>query len=429
MPGHGRRQTSSPTSPRTGVAARVDDVHVLPERGEAERDRLDRLGDHRRQEAGADLGAAADVHDRRRAAADVLEEPAVRVGVPRLAGRAERLQRREVVVGSPCGISARTSVGERPSIVTRSDSTSFHSRSCGQSGAPSAKTTVAPSAPRADDRPRAHDPAHVGREVDAVALLDVGLVRGLARDRDEEAALDEQRALRLAGRARRVGEQVRRLGVDLDRRERARAAASRRSGHERVSRFHSITCSSACGPASSSVARISMRLPRRSDQSAQIATFACESSSRDAIAGAAKPEKIGTCTAPMCAHACAATATAGRHRHVDRDPVARADAELDERLGELRHLPRGLGVGERLARRRPRRARRAPRRPAASSAQRCRQTRATFTRPPLNQVAHSGPRDESTTDVQGCENSIPRSSTTAGQKRSGSSTEIRCSSA
>ena len=49
--------------------------------------------------------------------------------------------------GSPFGISARTSVGERPSIVTRSDSTSRQSRSSGQSGAPSAKTTVAPTAP------------------------------------------------------------------------------------------------------------------------------------------------------------------------------------------------------------------------------------------------------------------------------------------
>ena len=43
----------------------IDDVHVQAERREAERDRLDRLGDHRRQEARADLGAAGDVHDRR----------------------------------------------------------------------------------------------------------------------------------------------------------------------------------------------------------------------------------------------------------------------------------------------------------------------------------------------------------------------------
>src|SRR3954469_7851594 len=40
--------------------------------------------------------------------------------------------------GSPFGISARTSVGEMPSIVTRSDSTSFQIRSAGKSGAPSA---------------------------------------------------------------------------------------------------------------------------------------------------------------------------------------------------------------------------------------------------------------------------------------------------
>ena len=42
------------------------------------------------------------------------------------------------VVGSPCGISARTSVGDTPSIVTRSESTSLQSRSLGKSGARSA---------------------------------------------------------------------------------------------------------------------------------------------------------------------------------------------------------------------------------------------------------------------------------------------------
>src|SRR6266852_3986160 len=51
------------------------------------------------------------------------------------------------VWGSPLGISARTSVGETPSIVTRSDSISFQIRSAGKSGAPSAYTIVAPDAP------------------------------------------------------------------------------------------------------------------------------------------------------------------------------------------------------------------------------------------------------------------------------------------
>src|SRR4029078_7995338 len=90
----------------------------------------------------------------------------------------------------------------------------------GQSGAPSAKTIVPPSAPTPTTvhgpmiqpmsvakrrtspsgtsawhatshtaRPRAHDPAHVGGKVQDVALVHVGLLRDLACDRDEEAAL------------------------------------------------------------------------------------------------------------------------------------------------------------------------------------------------------------------------------------------------
>ena len=76
----------------------------------------------------------------------------------------------------------------------------------------------------ADHRPRAHDPAHVGREEHAVAGADVRLVRDLARDRDEEAALHVHGALRPAGRARGVREQVSRLAVDLDGLDRAVAA-------------------------------------------------------------------------------------------------------------------------------------------------------------------------------------------------------------
>ena len=63
------------------------------------------------------------------------------------------------------------------------------------------------------------------------------------------------------------------------------------------------------------------------------------------------------------------------------------------------------------------------------SAHRCTQLRAIETREPLNQVVHSGPRDESSTLVHGSENSIPRSSTTSGQNHSGSAAERRTSSA
>ena len=42
-----------------------------------------------------------------------------------------------------------------------------------------------------------------------------------------------------------------------------------------------------------------------------ITAFASASCSRCTIAGAAKPEKIGTWTAPMWAHACDAAAASG----------------------------------------------------------------------------------------------------------------------
>jgi hypothetical protein len=42
-----------------------------------------------------------------------------------------------------------------------------------------------------------------------------------------------------------------------------------------------------------------------------ITTFASASCSRWATAGAAKPEKSGTCTAPTCAQAWEATAASG----------------------------------------------------------------------------------------------------------------------
>src|SRR5437773_1726086 len=73
-----------------------------------------------------------------------------------------------------------------------------------------------------DDGTGPHDPAHVGREVDDVARADVGLVADLACDRDEEAALNMDDALRHAGRAGGVRQQIRRLRRDLEGRQLAR---------------------------------------------------------------------------------------------------------------------------------------------------------------------------------------------------------------
>ena len=180
------------------------------------------------EEARADLGAAADVDDRDASQPPtLLEEPRVRVGIPRLARRAERAERREVRVGLALRdqrAHERRREAEHRHLLRLDEPPEAVARPVGRAlGEDDRRADGA----AADDGPRPHDPAHVGGEVDAVAALDVGLVRGLARDRDEEAALHVQRALRPAGRARRVGEQVRRLGVDLDRRRACPAASSR----------------------------------------------------------------------------------------------------------------------------------------------------------------------------------------------------------
>src|SRR5438876_2316707 len=53
------------------------------------------------------------------------------------------------------------------------------------------------------------------------------------------------------------------------------------------------------------------------------------------------------------------------------------------------------------------------------SAQRCTQFQARLSLPPTNHVAHSGPRERSTTRSHGRENSSPMSSIAAGQNHSG----------
>jgi hypothetical protein len=53
--------------------------------------------------------------------------------------------------------------------------------------------------PPADDRPGAHDPAHVRREEDDVVLVPVGLVGDLPGDRDQEAALHVEDTFGLSG--------------------------------------------------------------------------------------------------------------------------------------------------------------------------------------------------------------------------------------
>ncbi len=293
-------------------------------------------------------------------------------------------------VGSPCGASARTSVGESPSDVTRSCSTVRQSRSAGQSGAPSANTIVAPSAPAPTTvhGPMIH-PMSVAKWTTSPALH-VRLVADLARNRNEEAALNVHDPFRHAGRSRRVREQVRRLRVDVERRQLAGAVG------DKLVPGATTTCSSdgASRRAASRIASIGTGLPRRDDSCVVIATFASLAWSRCATVGAANPEKIGTWIAPTCAHAFEAIATSGDiGRKIATRSPSRTPSRTSASASRVTSRESSTKVSAVLD---P-----SSRRPTAAvadgvrSAQRWTQLCAIDKRPPVNHVVHSGPRDSS----------------------------------
>ena len=231
------------------------------------------------------------------------------------------------------------SVGEQPRIETRSSSTSRQSRSARPVRRALRVDDRGAHRAAADHRPRPHDPAHVGGEVDDVARTRVGLVADLARDRDEKAALDVQHALRPPGRAGRVREQVRVLRVDGERLELARAVGEQlveRREHDVLERR-----------------RVSPRfLERREHRNLTAAAQRALDGDRDLRLGVGEPlGDGGRREAGEDRHLHGADVRAGvrrdgdlrRHGQVDDDAVAGLDAEPHERLGEPRHLRRELG--------------------------------------------------------------------------------------
>ncbi len=147
MPGNGRRQTSSPTSPRTGRPSASTTSMSSPSAGKPSETGLigSVIATERKQAPTSVPPDRFTIGTRPRPTRSCSH----RYGsgfhgspVVAIACSEERS-----ASGSPFGMSARISVGETPSIVTRSASTVCHSRSSGQSGAPSAKTMDAPTAP------------------------------------------------------------------------------------------------------------------------------------------------------------------------------------------------------------------------------------------------------------------------------------------
>ena len=177
--------------------------------------------------------------------------------------------------------------------------------------------------------------------------------------------------------------------------------------------------------ASSAICFIGTTCPRRSEPSAVISAFAFASASRAAIAGGAKPEKTGTCTAPRCAQACDAIATCGDIGRkiptaspgpmpIDASPSARRKTSSDSspHVSDIREPSSPCQIAACSS-------------ASSPAAHLWTQFQARLSFPPVNQVAHSSPREVSTTCSHGSENSRPRSSIRAGQKRSGSSIEMR----
>ena len=190
----------------------------------------------------------------------------------------------------------------------------------------------------ADHRPWAHDPAHVGGEVDDVAGTGVGLVADLARDRDEEAALDVQYALGTAGRAGCVREQIRVLRVDCERLELAWTVGEQlveRGEHHVLERWRLVSRLFETGEHGDLPAAAQRALDGDRDLRLGVGEAL-----RDGRRGEAREDR----------HLHGADVRAGvgsdgdlrRHRKVDRYTVSGIDAEPYERFCELRDLRREL---------------------------------------------------------------------------------------
>ena len=200
----------------------------------------------------------------------------------------------------------------------------------------------------ADHRPRPHDPAHVRGEEDAVAGADVGLVGRLAGDREQEAAVHVQRALRAAGRPGGVREQVGMLRLDLERRQLARAELDV-PGPVGARPLDDVLDGRRLAQ------RLLDRLAHRHPRPAPQRVVGGDHGPRAGVLQALDDGRRGE--AGEDRHLDRADVRArvrgdgglGRHRHVDRDPVARADAERDERFGELHDLLRERGEGPLVA--------------------------------------------------------------------------------
>ena len=231
---------------------------------------------------------------------------------------------------SPAERSARTSVGETPrNVEPVICDESPEPAGIGEVGRAVELQDAAAQSMRPDQQPRPHDPAEIGRPVDAIVRPEVSDVGGLGGELDEQPAVDVHGALRPAGRARGVAEQDRMLAVDGDRpplagsigdeivvpRRRGLPATARprRAGGGRRRAGAPEPRQRPCprSPSPEPAAAPGKRVPQVMRHVAPgVDQPACHGGSRE-------PEKIGTASAPSEAtayRAAAASGTIGRSR-------------------------------------------------------------------------------------------------------------------
>ena len=205
--------------------------------------------------------------------------------------------------------------------------------------------------------PGAHDPAHVRHEVNDLARLRVGLIGDLARDRDQEPALDVDDPFRPPGRAGRVGEQVRMLGVDLERLQ--RPGPLHHLGVEEVPAWrHRDVVAAEPAPDDDVLDRGRLAngvvddLLHRHLASASQRTVGSDDHLCFGVLQPLCDRWGGEAGEDRHLHGADVRARVrddrdlGRHRQEEGDPVARFDAERHERLRETRHPLGKLPVGE-----------------------------------------------------------------------------------
>ncbi len=200
------------------LALLVDAVDGHARGRAAQRGRLERADRQRQQETAHDLGAAGDVDDGEAAAADVIEEPEVRIRIPGLSGGAEVPEAREV-----------EALGTVRALL--------HQEADGGGGDPEVGDAELgadlPKAARvrpvgdtlveddrgaeevhADELPGPHHPADVGDPEEHVVRLDVECVAELLGHLRQDAAVRVDGSLRSARGARGEDHQRALLGVE-----------------------------------------------------------------------------------------------------------------------------------------------------------------------------------------------------------------------